>query len=154
MEINREDERPDVVMTIKDKDDINKFASHLAHRNDLRERITRKKKLIQVHEDAADEMVIMDDEAEVYYNIGDVFFRDEKTHIETKLDDMKDTLLKEVRNHEEEVESIEKEMTALKASLYAKFGKVRLSLSRLSFLSRYLELFSLSRRQQILKILT
>lgn len=124
MELNREDERPDVVMSAKDKDDINKFASNLAKRNDLREQITRKRKLIQLHEDASDEMVIMDDDAEVFYNVGDVFIMDDKSHIESKLDKTKEDLTKEVANSEEQLESIEKEMGTLKASLYAKFGKV------------------------------
>lgn len=125
MELNREDERPDVVMTVKDKDDINKFASNLAKRNDLREQVTRKRKLIQLHEDASDEMVIMDDDTEVFYNIGDVFIMDEKSRIEAKLDKTKDDLSKDVRHCEEELETVEKEMSVLKASLYAKFGKVR-----------------------------
>lgn len=125
MEINREDERPDVVMTTKDKDDINKFAAHLARRNDLRSRIAQRKKLIQVHEDASDELVIMDDETQVYYNIGDVFIMDEKAHVDQTLEKTKESIAKEVGDFESELGDIEKEMTSLKSSLYAKFGKVR-----------------------------
>lgn len=125
MELNREDERPDVVMTVKDKDDINKFASNLAKRNDLREKITRNKKLIQLYDDASDEMVIMDDDAEVFYNVGDVFIMDDKSHVEVMLEKTTEDLTKDVSRCEEELETVEKEMSVLKASLYAKFGKVR-----------------------------
>lgn len=136
MELNREDERPDVVMTVKDKDDINKFASNLAKRNDLREKITRNKKLIQLYDDASDEMVIMDDDAEVFYNVGDVFIMDDKSHVEVMLEKTKEDLTEDVGHCEEELESVEKEMSVLKASLYAKFGKVRSNRSDL-FINSY-----------------
>lgn len=129
MEINREDERPNVVMQAKDKDDINQFSTHLARRNDLRMRIARRKKLIQLHDDAADELVIMDDDADVFYNIGDVFIMDDKAQIETSLDKVKDDLAQQVGAHEDELRDIENDMLALKASLYAKFGKVRVKSS-------------------------
>lgn len=124
MELAREDERPDVVMTTKDKDDINNFASHLARRNDLRARVVRKKKLIQLHEDAVDELLIMDDDADVFYNIGDVFIMDDKAHIESTLDKTREDLSAEILSHESELKVLEKEMLSLKASLYAKFGRV------------------------------
>lgn len=142
MEINREDERPHVVMMAKDKDDINKFATKLARRNELHRRIAGRKKLIQVHDDAADELIIMDDDAEIFYNFGDVFLMDEKTQIEATLDKTKERLAKELSDYEQQVEKLEKEMISLKASLYAKFGKVCFSIiSFCSFL-----LFSVARR--------
>lgn len=128
MEISKEDERPNVVMMARDKDDINKFASCLARRNELRVRIERRKKLIQLHEDASDELVIMDDEAEMFYNVGDVFIMDDKVQIEASLEKVKQNLDEEVAGHQKELDNIEKEMLTLKASLYAKFGKVRLLL--------------------------
>lgn len=125
MEINREDERPDIVMTAKDRDDINTFARYLARRNDLNTRIRRRQKLIQLHEDASDELILLDDDAPVHYTIGDVFIVDDKDHIEEKLDSAKDDLRKDVHGYETELKNISDAMTKLKASLYAKFGKVR-----------------------------
>lgn len=123
MELNKEDERPDVVMTLKDKDDINKFAGRLARRNELRARITRLKKLMQVHEDASDELLMMDDEADVYYNVGDVFIMDDKPSVECSLDETKRSVTKDISSDEDALSAIEKEMLSLKATLYAKFGR-------------------------------
>lgn len=129
MEINREDERPDVVMTVQDKDDINKFSRHLARRNELKVRIQRRKKLIQLHEDASDELILMDDDADVHYTIGDVFIVDDKDQIEATLDATKAELNKDVEDYEDELKAIQEDMTKLKATLYAKFGKVRVATS-------------------------
>lgn len=125
MEINREDERPEVVMMAKDKDDINQFSRHLARRNELKLLIQRRKKLIQLHEDASDELVLMDDDSPVHYTIGDVFIVDDKEQIESTLDNTKAELNKDVEEYEEELQNLTEQMTKLKAALYTKFGKVR-----------------------------
>lgn len=123
-EINREDERPDVLMSSADKDDINAFSRHLARRNELKIRILRRKKLLQLHEDASDELLLIDDDENVHYTIGDVFIMDDKDQIESKLDNTKADLAKDVENYEDEMKELQDDMTKLKASLYAKFGKV------------------------------
>lgn len=138
MEISREDERPEVVMTAKDKDDINKFAAHLARANELRANIARKKKLVQVHEDAAEELIIMDDDASIFYNIGDVFVMDDKPVIESKLEKTKDNLTSEISSHEDELSSLERDMRSLKTCLYNKFGKVRIFSLSISIVSLHL----------------
>lgn len=145
MELAREDERPDVVMTAKDKDNINKFAAHLARSNELRANIVRKKKLVEVHEDAAEELMIMDDDASIFYNVGDVFIMDDKPVIEVNLEKTKDGLTSEISSHEDELSSLEKEMQSLKATLYKKFGKVRFQLP--IFPSSYIYLFCFILRQ-------
>lgn len=124
MEINREDERPDVVMTAKDKDDINMFSRHLARRHDLQSRIQGRKKLIQLHDDASDELILMDDDAGVFYNVGDVFILDDKEEIDSSLEETKTELHKDVEQYESELRTISDEMAKLKGRLYAKFGKV------------------------------
>lgn len=124
MELNREDERPDVVMTLQDKDSINKFSRRLARKNELIVLIDRRKKLLQVHEDAGEELLLMDDEDAVHYTIGDVFIVDEKEQIEDALDRTKAELGRDIELYEDELRTVVEEMTLLKASLYAKFGKV------------------------------
>lgn len=124
LEIDREDERPDVVMTAKDKDNINKFSRNLARRNELKVLIERRKKLVQLHEDASDELMLMDDDAPVHYTIGDVFILDDKDQVEATLEKTKAELGKDVDGYEEELQNVADDMTKLKASLYAKFGKV------------------------------
>lgn len=110
-------------MTSADKDSINTFAGFLARRNDLRTRLARRKKLVQLHDDATDELIVVDDDAPVYYNIGDVFIMDDKERIEANVEKTKAELSADVDTYQQEIENIEKEMAKLKAKLYAKFGK-------------------------------
>ncbi|PXF39437.1 Prefoldin subunit 4 [Gracilariopsis chorda] len=123
MEINRHDERPGVVMSLKDKDDINAFSRHLARKNELKRRTERRKKLIQLHEDANDELILLDDDAPVHYNIGDVFILDSKQDVEHTLEQTITELNNDVEQFTAELAQIEQSMTKLKATLYAKFGK-------------------------------
>lgn len=124
MEINREDERPGVEMTARDKNDINAFSRKLARKNELKVLVERRQKLLQLHEDASDELLLMDDDDSVHYTIGDVFIMDDKEQVEANLETTKADLAKDVQGYEEEMRSLSEEMTKLKATLYAKFGKV------------------------------
>lgn len=126
MEISRSDERPEVVMSLKDKDDINTFSRHLTRKNELKRRIERRKKLIQLHEDANDELILLDDDAPVHYNIGDVFILDDKQDVEHTLEQTINELNSDIEQYTAELAQIEQLMTKLKATLYAKFGKVKL----------------------------
>lgn len=123
MEINREDERPDVIMTVSDKDAINEFSRHLARKNELKNLIARRKKLLQLHEDAGDELLLMDDDTSVHYAVGDTFLLDDKEQIEATLDATKAELGKDIDGYELEMRRIGERMRLLKANLYAKFGK-------------------------------
>lgn len=124
MELNRADERPNVVMTVQDKNSINKFSRNLARKNELKALIERRKRLQQVHEDAGEELLFMDDDDILYYTVGDVFIADEKEQIEAALDRTRTELGRDIGEYEEELRNLTEEMMLLKASLYAKFGKV------------------------------
>ncbi|CAN8067811.1 unnamed protein product [Agarophyton chilense] len=123
MELNPEDERPHIAMSPADKDKINAFSRHLARKNDLKRRIARRKKLIQLHDDASDELLLLDDDAPVHYNIGDVFILDEKDAVDQSLQNTISQLNEDVEQYHQQVSEIEQSMTELKAALYAKFGK-------------------------------
>lgn len=140
MELNRKDERPDVVMNLQDKESINRFSRRLARKNELKVLIGRRKKLLQVHDDAGDELLLMDDDETVHYTIGDIFIVDEKEQIEAALDRTKAELGRDIETYEEELRNVVEEMTLLKASLYAKFGKVRGALSSSYFFFFFLAL--------------
>ena len=124
MEINKEDERPEVVMAAQDKDAINSFSRKLARKNELKVLIERRQKLAQLHEDASDELMLMDDDVPVHYTIGDVFILDDKDQVESNLEATKAELAKDIQEYEEEIRTVSNDMTKLKATLYAKFGKV------------------------------
>jgi prefoldin subunit 4 len=123
MELDRRDERPDVRMMAADKDRINRFSRLLSRRGDLSSTLARREKLRQLHEDAADELVLADDDAKLQYNIGDVFIFDDKSEIEARIEETKGELDAEIGDLRAQIEEATSEIQSLKATLYAKFGK-------------------------------
>lgn len=139
MEISREHERPGVVMAADDRDKINLFSRHLARKNDLRRRIERRNQLLQLHDDASDELVFIDDDAPVHYNIGDVFILEDKNTVEENLQHTKKQIRDDIQHYRDELRQLQNQMSALKATLYAKFGKVcALFLPTFFFSTRFL----------------
>lgn len=131
--LRREDERPDVVMLSVDKDRINRFARLLTQRNETRSKLAGREKLLQLHNDATDEMILLDDDAPVQYNVGDAFFFDNKADTEARVEATQGTLGTEIDSLRGQIDEISAEIGKLKATLYAKFGKVRLCLFSFCF---------------------
>jgi prefoldin subunit 4 len=123
MELERSQERPDVRMTAADKDKINRFSRLLSRRSDLTSVLARREKLRQLHEDAGDELVLVDDDERLQYNVGDVFFYDDKSEIESRIEETKSELDVEISDLRAQVEETTTEIQSLKTVLYAKFGK-------------------------------
>jgi chaperonin cofactor prefoldin len=125
MEISHEDERPDARMLTEDKDKINRFSRLLTSRSDMREKLARREKLLQLHEDANEELLLLDDDAPVQYNVGDAFFFDAKADVEARVEATQTQLSAEIEGLRAQIEDASTEIAKLKATLYAKFGKVR-----------------------------
>lgn len=123
MEIAREDERPEARMTVADKDDINRFSRLLTARNQSRETLARREKLRALHEDAAEELMLLDDGERVQYNVGDAFFFDGKEAVEGRVEETSASIAGEIEGLKASIEEMGGEIAKLKAKLYAKFGK-------------------------------
>lgn len=123
MEIAREDERPETRMLTADKDDINRFSRLLTARNQARETLARREKLRALHEDAGEELLLLDDGERVQYNVGDAFFYDAKDAVEGRVEETAARIAGEIEALKAGIAETGGEIAALKAKLYAKFGK-------------------------------
>lgn len=79
---------------------------------------------IRLYEYAADELLIIENEADNFYNISDVFIM-KNPQIKSTLDKPIDDLKADISAHDE-LKMIEEDMLIFKASLHAKLGKVRI----------------------------
>lgn len=111
-------------MTASDKDKINQFSRLLARRNELRSSLARREKLHQLHIDAGDELLLLDDDARVQINVGDVFFYDDREEVEARVQETAEELRSEITDMQAKLTETVTEITQLKATLYAKFGNV------------------------------
>lgn len=80
---------------------------------------------MQLHEDASDEMCLLDDSETVPHAVGDVFFVDTCEQVTAIVEATKEELQQEMTNAGADIDSITARLGDLKRTLYAKFGNVR-----------------------------
>ncbi|KAJ0036335.1 hypothetical protein NQD34_005012 [Periophthalmus magnuspinnatus] len=113
----------DVNVTFEDQQKINKFARNTNRMTELKNEIEGKKKSLQNLQDAADDLMMLDDDSLlVPFQIGDVFISHSQEETQEMLEAAKETLEQEVKCLEERVLSIQQLLGDLKVQLYAKFG--------------------------------
>merc|ERR1712116_6888 len=101
---------------------INAFANKNAKFNELKQTAKRKKEL-QLLEDAGDELLMLDDETiPIPVHIGEVFLHLTKDETEDYIEQSKDKMDQELKDCEEQMKVFEAELKDLKIKLYAKFG--------------------------------
>ncbi|CAM6086460.1 unnamed protein product [Calypogeia fissa] len=107
-------------VTWEDQQNINKFGRLNNKFHELEDDIKAKKDILENLEDAGNELILSDEE-DVLYLIGEVFSHTPKEEVETKLEDLKVENEKELRLLLEEKESVLSQMADLKEILYGKF---------------------------------
>ncbi|XP_037067984.1 prefoldin subunit 4-like [Pollicipes pollicipes] len=113
----------DVHVTREDQGKINKFARLNANLQDLQDEIKNKENGMKNLEDASDELLMVDDEADLIpYMVGDVFFHATLDDTKVKLEAAKDELTREMEELNAKGSRCKEEMAILKRDLYAKFG--------------------------------
>ncbi|XP_077467824.1 prefoldin subunit 4 [Stigmatopora argus] len=113
----------DVNVTFEDQQKINKFARSTNQMTELKKEIELKKKSLQNLQDAADDIMMFDDDSLlVPYQIGDVFISHTQEETQEMLEAAKEELELEVKKLEERVSAIQQLLSELKVQLYAKFG--------------------------------
>lgn len=110
-------------MVAGDKERINRFSRLLTRRNDARATLARREKLLQLHEDAAEEVLMLDEGVPVQLNVGDAFFLNPKELVEARLETVQEELKGEIEGLKAQIDELSGDITGLKATLYAKFGK-------------------------------
>ncbi|XP_003385722.1 PREDICTED: prefoldin subunit 4-like [Amphimedon queenslandica] len=112
----------DMVVLFEDQQKINLFAKKNSLLNDIKDQITEKERIFKNVEDAADELILFDDDQMVPYEIGEVFVLLSLEEAQQKLEDYKLELQKELDKLKEQASSIEELLSKVKSQLYAKFG--------------------------------
>ncbi|ESO87646.1 hypothetical protein LOTGIDRAFT_219822 [Lottia gigantea] len=112
----------DAQVTFEDQQKINKFARHNARLQDIKDELAEKRKEVQNLEDAADELLMVDDSDFVPYQIGEVFVSSSVTDATSLLERGKERALDEIKELEERGGSHKQILSDLKVQLYAKFG--------------------------------
>ena len=112
----------DVEVTFEDQKQINLFARKNVRVNEVESEIGDLKKQLQNVEDAADDLLLLDDCESVGYKIGEVFINQSLDDTQEMLDQSKEELQSKIRTNEADVAEIQQVMSGLKHQLYAKFG--------------------------------
>ena len=106
----------------EDQQKINQFARLNNRLDELKDDIKSKKNEIQTLEDASTDLMMLDDEEKVPYQIGEVFVEMTQDEVQETMEANKEKVGEEVTKLEEKAEEIKGQMSDLKTHLYAKFG--------------------------------
>ncbi|XP_060062715.1 prefoldin subunit 4-like [Ylistrum balloti] len=113
----------DTQVTYQDQQKINKFARNNARLQDLRDEQENKKKELQNLEDAADELLMLEDESDaIPYQIGEVFVSLNTDTTNEMLEKAKERVQEEIKGLDAQCEVHKQILQDLKVELYAKFG--------------------------------
>lgn len=110
-----------VDVTFEDQQKINTFSRLNSKLHETEASISSKKAEMEDLEEAGNEIMLLDDE-EVPYVIGECFVYLPKEQVEEKLEQGQRELQEQVDQLEEELKGIKVKMAELKTVLYGKFG--------------------------------
>jgi len=111
----------DVEVTFEDQKMINEFACKNMNLSELQENIKAVQKEIDNAQDAEDDLLMLDDEDMVSFQIGEVFFEYTMEDTQTQLEKRKEELCDKMNGLKAKEADVQKIMKELKVKLYAKF---------------------------------
>ncbi|KAK3581105.1 hypothetical protein CHS0354_033896 [Potamilus streckersoni] len=112
----------DTRVTYEDQQKINRFACFNAKLLEVKEELAAKKKELQNLMDAADELLMLDENEKIPYQIGEVFVSLSVDEANEQLEMAKEKTQEDIKTQELTMESHKKILQDLKVELYAKFG--------------------------------
>ncbi|XP_063235511.1 prefoldin subunit 4 [Bacillus rossius redtenbacheri] len=112
----------DVHITFDDQQKINKFARYNARFEDLKDQLKAKKNDLRNLDNAADDLLLVDDSDMIPYAMGEVFVYRSVPQIQELLEQAKEKVLSEIASLEKQASELESVMSDMKTLLYAKFG--------------------------------
>lgn len=116
------DTETDVQVTTEDQEMINNFARQNARLEDATEEMKQLEKELRNLEDAADEVMMSEDDMTVPYQLGDVFINMDPEETQHMIERAKEQNKSRAKVLEEEIRTIKNIMAELKSQLYKKFG--------------------------------
>lgn len=112
----------DAVVVFEDQQRINMFAKKNTTMNDIKEQIADKEKQLRNIEDASDELMLIDDDQRIPYEVGEIFVLVTVEEAQKKLDEQKTEIESELLYLRTQASEIEDILMKVKSQLYAKFG--------------------------------
>lgn len=118
----RQQPETDVQVTTEDQEMINNFARQNARLEDATEEMKQLEKELRNLEDAADEVLMSEDDVTIPYQLGDVFINLDSEETQHMIERAKEQNKSRTRVLQEEIRTIKNIMAELKSRLYKKFG--------------------------------
>jgi len=112
----------EVNIQLEDQQKINRFARLNNRLDELKDDKKAKENEIQTLEDASTDLMMLDDEQGVPYQVGEVFVNLTQDEAQSEIETRKEQLEKEVKELEGKMDVVKGEMSDMKSKLYAKFG--------------------------------
>merc|ERR1712087_648448 len=112
----------DVEVRLEDQKAINTFGRLNTRMHELEEELKEKKSQYDLLDDAANELILADDDEPVRYAFGECYFECSKDQAEELLEKQKEKSQAEADGIEEEVAAIQNTLAQLKKQLYGRFG--------------------------------
>ena len=108
---------------IEDQQRINTFGRLNTRMKELEAELKEKRGLYDQYDDAANEILLADDDEPIRYQFGECFFETDKDSADELLEKQKEKVEAEAAQIEGELAAIKSTLATLKAELYRRFGK-------------------------------
>jgi len=106
---------------LEDQQAINRFNKLFTRSGEVEAELKAKKTLVDDLEDASNELMLADEE-EVKYSVGDCFYHAAPDEAEGKLQEASEEARESMESLEKELEGMKEEIDDLKKALYGKLG--------------------------------
>ncbi|XP_026480815.1 probable prefoldin subunit 4 [Ctenocephalides felis] len=112
----------DVHISYEDQQKINKFARHNARLEDFKDELNIKINELKNLDEACEELILMSDDANVPFLVGEVFICRNLEETQKQLEEAKAKKEKEIADLTKKCDHFKSEMNELKGHLYSRFG--------------------------------
>jgi len=112
----------DVEVRLEDQKAINTFGRLNTRLHELEDELKEKRLLHDQLDDAANELILADDDEPVRVQYGECYFEVHKDRADELLESRKENVAEEISQLESQLGSIQDTLSALKKQLYGRFG--------------------------------
>ncbi len=116
------DEKDDVEVRLEDQQKINTFGRLTARMHDLEDEVKAKQLQHELLDDAANEIILADDDEAIRYSFGECYYEVTKDQADELLESQKDKITEEIQALETELSNARSTLSGLKTQLYTRFG--------------------------------
>lgn len=117
------DDADDVEVRLEDQQRINAFGRLNGRLHELEDELKAKQSEHELLDDAANELILADDDEPVRYAFGECYFEATKDQAEELLEKQKEVKEEEIEKLKEELKGVADNLADLKSKLYGRFGK-------------------------------